>query len=241
MPTAVRERRTKSRRTRRGYSRRLLGDQVCEPRRVAGRASCSRRRSRSSSCTSPTSPASPSGSGRRRSTPISPTSPCSRWSSPRSLEGVRHGFAPLAPGRSLWLPLRALPRVDVRRGRARPPPRSRVRAGAPTASRRRSSRSTRCSHRRCRCSCAGRATCCSALVARALELVRDRRRNRAVLRCEHLPRRDGRTPAGVVPRLGRLRGALGSGAPRRDRRRRRAARALGRALVATASPRACSG
>ena len=56
MPTAVSERRTRSRRIRRGYSRRLLGDQVCEPRRVAAARSCWRRRSRSSSCTSPYQP-----------------------------------------------------------------------------------------------------------------------------------------------------------------------------------------
>ena len=163
MPTAVRERRTRSRRIRRGYSRRLLGDQVCEPRRLAGRGRAGRRRSRSSSCTSPTSRASRSASARRRSTPTSRTSPCSRSSLAALVEGVRRRLrtARGPAGRSgsrgaLFLV------VDVRRGRARPPPRRRVRL-AHARRHRREVRGVRAARTvRAAAPAPRRATCCSA-------------------------------------------------------------------------------
>ena len=154
------------------------------------------------------------------------------------VEGVRDGFAPLAPGRPLWVAAGALPRLDVRRGRARPPCTTRSYPLAHARRHRREVRGVRAARTvRCRCSS---------------------RRSRDVLLPRLVARRSGALSRPVVGiaqffganiflagtvghrqasflAVGGLRRALGSGAPRRDRRRSPCrASALGRALVATA-------
>ena len=147
MPTAVRERRTRSRRIRRGYSRRLRGDQVCGPRRCRRARSCSPRRSRSSSCTSRYQPGVAVGFG---STTRQRLSLGLRRARGRARGARGGGLAadsqPLAAGPVALARRRALRRLDLCRGRLRAPACARPTPGGRTASPRRSSRSTRSSH-----------------------------------------------------------------------------------------------
>ena len=221
MPTAVTERRTRSRRIRRGYSRRLVGDQVCEPRRVA-------RRGRAGGGDPDPLPARPLPARRRRvgfgSTTVnaylSDFAVLAVVVLAAGRGGAGDGFAPLAArARRSGSPVALFLVWVVRRGRAT--------AGCTRAAYAWQTHGVTAAKfaeyallapavplllRRARDLAA------AALVARALERVRDRRRDRAVLRRRHLPRRHGRPPAGVVSLVGRLRGALGRGAPRRHRR-----------------------